>query len=172
MVLRIRTLGDPVLREPAKPVTDFGPSLRKLFDDMVETMIAAPGVGLAAPQVGISSRLFVFDDGETGPTLIANPELSDPVGEQLEDEGCLSIPGPYYPTPRFARIRCSGQDVDGKPHEMVGEGLLARIFQHETDHLDGMLYIDRLDDDGRRDVMSQLRRIEMGLAEPRRPAGD
>jgi peptide deformylase len=172
VILRIRTLGDPVLREPAKRVTDFGPSLRKLFDDMVETMIAAPGVGLAAPQVGISSRLFVFDDGETGPTLIANPEVSDPVGEQLEDEGCLSIPGPYYPTPRFARIRCRGQDFDGKPYEMVGEGLLARIFQHETDHLDGMLYIDRLDDEGRRDVMAQLRRIEMGLAEPRRPAGD
>lgn len=172
MILRIRTLGDPVLREPAKPVTDFGPSLRKLFGDMVETMIAAPGVGLAAPQVGISSRLFVFDDGETGPMLMANPEVSDPVGEQLEDEGCLSIPGPYYPTPRFARIRCSGQDLDGKPYDMVGEGLLARIFQHETDHLDGMLYVDRLDDEGRRDVLAQLRRIEMGLAEPRRPAED
>jgi peptide deformylase len=172
VILRIRTLGDPVLREPAKPVTEFGPSLHRLFDDMIETMIAAPGVGLAAPQVGISSRLFVFDDGESGPTFMANPELSDPVGEQLEDEGCLSIPGPYYPTPRFARVRCRGQDLDGKSYEMVGEGLLARIFQHETDHLDGMLYIDRLDDDGRRDVMAQLRRIEMGLAEPRRPAED
>jgi peptide deformylase len=172
MILRIRALGDPVLREPAKPVTEFGPSLRELFDDMVETMVAAPGVGLAAPQVGISRRLFVFDDGETGPMFMANPELTDPVGEQLEDEGCLSIPGPYYPTPRLARVRCHGRDVEGKPYEMVGEGLLARIFQHETDLLDGMLYIDRLDDDGRRDVMAQLRRIEMGLAEPRRPAGD
>jgi peptide deformylase len=172
VILRIRTLGDPVLREPAKPVTDFGPSLGKLFDDMVETMVAAPGVGLAAPQVGISSRLFVFDDGETGPMFMANPELSDPVGEQLEDEGCLSIPGPYHPTPRFARVRCHGRDVEGKPYELVGEGLLARIFQHETDHLDGMLYIDRLDDEGRRDVMAQLRRIEMGLVEPRRPAED
>jgi peptide deformylase len=172
VILRIRTLGDPVLREPAKPVTDFGPSLRRLFDDMVETMIAAPGVGLAAPQIGISSRLFVFDDGETGPMLMANPELLDPIGEQLEDEGCLSIPGPYQPTPRSARVVCRGQDVEGEPYELVGEGLLARIFQHETDHLDGMLYIDRLDDEGRRDVMAQLRRIEMGLAEPRRPTGD
>lgn len=172
MILRIRTLGDPVLREPAKPVTDFGSSLRRLFDDMVETMIAAPGVGLAAPQVGISSRLFVFDDGETGPMFMANPELWDPVGEQLEDEGCLSIPGPYHPTQRYARVRCRGQDVEGTPYEMVGEGLLARIVQHETDHLDGMLYIDRLDDEGRRDVMAQLRRIEMGLADPRRPAED
>jgi peptide deformylase len=172
VILRIRTLGDPVLREPAKPVTDFGSSLRKLFDDMVETMTAAPGVGLAAPQVGISSRLFVFDDGETGPMFMANPELSEPVGEQLESEGCLSIPGPYYPTPRFARVRCRGQNVDGEPYELIGEGLLARIFQHENDHLDGMLYIDRLDDEGRRDVMAQLRRIEMGLADPRRPAED
>jgi peptide deformylase len=170
VILRIRTLGDPVLREPAKPVTDFGPSLRRLFDDMVETMIAAPGVGLAGPQVGISLRLFVFDDGQTGPLFMANPVLSDPIGEQAEDEGCLSIPGPYHSTPRSARVVCRGHDVEGAPYEMVGEGLLARIFQHETDHLDGMLYIDRLDDEGRRDVMAQLRRIEMGLAEPRRPA--
>ena len=113
--LRIRTLGDPVLREPAKPVTEFGPSLRTLFDDMVETMVAAPGVGLAGPQVGLSLRLFVFDDGETGPTFMANPMLSDPVGELLEDEGCLSIPGPYYSTPRFARIRCTGQGIEGDP---------------------------------------------------------
>jgi peptide deformylase len=168
VILRIRTLGDPVLREPAKPVTEFGPPLRKLYDDMVETMIAAPGVGLAGPQVGLSLRVFVFDDGETGPKFMANPELSDPVGELLEDEGCLSIPGPYHPTPRFARIHCRGQDLEGTSYEMVGEGLLARIFQHETDHLDGMLYIDRLDDEGRRDVMAQLRRIEMGLAEPGR----
>jgi peptide deformylase len=166
VILRIRTLGDPVLREPAKPVTDFGPSLRTLFDDMIETMVAAPGVGLAGPQVGVSSRLFVFDDGESGPMFMADPELSDGVGELLEDEGCLSIPGPFYATPRFARIRCRGRDVDGKPYDVVGEGLLARILQHETDHLDGMLYIDRLDDEGRRDVMAQLRRIEMGLAEP------
>jgi peptide deformylase len=172
MILRIRTLGDPVLREPAKSVTEFGPSLRTLFDDMVETMVAAPGVGLAAPQVGLSLRLFVFDDGETGPMFMANPELSDPVGELLEDEGCLSIPGPYYPTRRFARIRCTGQDLQGGPFEMIGEGLLARIFQHETDHLDGMLYIDRLDDEGRRNVMAQLRRIEMGLAEPGRTTQD
>jgi peptide deformylase len=167
VILRIRTLGDPVLREPAKPVTEFGPSLRTLYDDMIETMVDAPGVGLAAPQIGMSLRLFVFDDGETGPIGVANPELSDGVGEIADDEGCLSIPGPYHATPRFVRIRCRGQDLDGGPFDMIGEGLLARIFQHETDHLDGMLYIDRLDEEGRRDVMAQLRRIEMGLAEPR-----
>ena len=170
MILRIRTLGDPVLREPAKLVTEFDASLRTLFGDMVETMQDAPGVGLAGPQVGISMRLFVFDDGETGPMFVANPELSDGTGELLEDEGCLSIPGPYHPTPRFARIRCHGHDLEGRPLDLVGEGLLARIFQHETDHLNGMLYIDRLDEDGRRDVMAQLRRIEMGLAP--KPGGD
>ena len=166
MILRIRTLGDPVLREPSRPVSDFGPSLRKLVDDMVETMVAAPGVGLAAPQVGISLRMFVFDDGETGPMSVANPQIVDATGELLEDEGCLSIPGPFHPTPRSARVVVRGQDLEGRPFDMVGEGLLARIFQHESDHLEGMLYIDRLDDDGRRDVMAQLRRIELGLAEP------
>ena len=133
---------------------------------MVQTMYDAPGVGLAGPQVGISLRLFVFDDGETGPLFIANPVLSDGEGELLEEEGCLSIPGPYHETKRYARITCSGQDVDGAPIQLTGEGLLARIFQHETDHLEGMLFIDRLDDDGRRSVLAELRRIELGLEDP------
>ena len=163
MIMPIRILGDPVLREPAKPVTEFDRRLRALRDDMVETMYDAPGVGLAGPQVGNSLRLFVFDDGETGPTFMANPVLSHGEDEVLEEEGCLSIPGPYHETKRFARIRCTGQDVDGAPLALTGEGLLARIFQHETDHLDGMLYIDRLDDDGRRAVMAELRRIELDL---------
>lgn len=162
----IRTLGDPVLREPAKPVTAFDRALRTLRDDMVETMYDAPGVGLAGPQVGISLRVFVFDDGETGPLFMANPELSGGEGELLEEEGCLSIPGPYHETKRYARITCSGQDVDGAPLQLTGEGLLARIFQHETDHLEGMLFIDRLDDDGRRSVLAELRRIELGLEDP------
>lgn len=167
MILTIRTLGDPVLKTPALPVTSFDRKLRKLFDDMVETMYGAPGVGLAGPQVGFSQRLFVFDDGRTGPRFMANPELSDARGEATEDEGCLSIPGPFHPTLRHAAVTCRGQDVDGSWYEMTGEGLLARIFQHETDHLDGLLYIDRLDDEGRRAVMAELRRIELGLDEPK-----
>jgi peptide deformylase len=167
MIVPIRTLGDPVLREHAKPVSDFDRKLRRLSDDMLETMYAAPGVGLAGPQVGITLRLFVFDDGQTGPTFIANPVLLDPSGTVVEEEGCLSIPGPYHPTPRSERIRCRGQDVKGQDLEMDGEGLLARIFQHETDHLDGMLYIDRLDETGRREVLADLRRFELGLQEPR-----
>jgi peptide deformylase len=167
MILPIRTLGDPVLREPSKPVLSFDRKLRKLADDMVETMYSAPGVGLAGPQVGLSLRLFVFDDGATGPLFIANPELLEGEGDATEEEGCLSIPGPYYPTQRFAKIRCRGQDAHGKPVDMIGEGLLARIFQHETDHLEGMLYVDRLDEEGRRSVLAELRRIELGLSQPR-----
>jgi peptide deformylase len=168
MVLPIRTLGDPVLRAPARPVAEFDASLRALAEDMLETMYAAPGVGLAAPQVGVSLRLFTFDDGETGPLVMANPVLSGAAGSALEEEGCLSIPGPYHPTPRAASVTCSGLDVEGRPYELSGEGLLARIFQHETDHLDGALYIDRLDDLGRRAVLAELRRIELGLVDPGR----
>lgn len=167
MILPIRTLGDPVLREPAKPVGDFDRSLERLVADMLETMYDAPGVGLAGPQVGVSLRLFTFDDGETGPMVMANPELLDADEEIVEEEGCLSIPGPFHPTPRHRRVRFRGLDVKGRPYERTGEGLLARILQHETDHLDGRLYIDRLDDDGRRTVMAELRRIELGLMEPR-----
>ncbi len=168
MILPIRTLGDPVLKMPSQPVTDFGPALRRLSADMIETMYDAPGVGLAAPQIGRSVRFFVFDDGETGPSSMANPELFDPQGEVTEDEGCLSIPGPFHPTRRFARVTCRGQDLDGRPFEITGEGLLARILQHETDHLDGTLYVDHLDQAGRREVMAELRRLELGLAEPKK----
>jgi peptide deformylase len=167
MILPIRTLGDPVLRELSKPVATFDRALRELAKDMIETMYAAPGVGLAGPQVGVSLQIFVFDDGETGPLVMVNPELSGSDGDLLEDEGCLSIPGPYHPTPRSGTISCRGLDVKGRPLEMTGDGLLARIFQHETDHLHGMLYIDRLDDEGRRKVLADLRRFELGLMEPR-----
>ena len=164
----IRTLGDPVLRTPGKPVADFDRKLATLRDDMVETMYDAPGVGLAAPQVGFSLRLFVFDDGETGPCSWPTRSSSTPSGQTVEDEGCLSIPGPFHATPRAAVVTCRGQDVNGAFYEMTGEGLLARIFQHETDHLNGMLYIDHLDDEGRREVMAELRRIELAMDEPKK----
>ena len=167
MTMSIRILGDPVLKQPAKPVVDFDRALRRLADEMIEAMYAANGVGLAAPQVGLSVQVFTYDDGETGPRFMANPEPLDLEGETVLDEGCLSIPGPYYPTARAERVRIVGRDLNGKPVEIEADGLLARIFQHETDHLHGLLYIDRLDETGRREVLAELRRIELGLAEPR-----
>jgi peptide deformylase len=172
VVMPIRTLGDPVLREPSKPVDRFDGALRRIVDEMMETMYAANGVGLAGPQVGLSLRLFTYDDGETGPSFLANPELSLMEDELISDEGCLSIPGPYYPTARAQRVRISGADERGRRVEIDADGLLARIFQHETDHLHGMLYIDRLDDAGRRAVMAELRQIEMGLVQPRKRRRD
>jgi peptide deformylase len=163
-ILPIRRLGDPVLREKARPVERFDATLRRLAQDMFETMYAAPGVGLAAPQVGIASRFFVYDDGETGPRFLANVELVDLQGEEVNEEGCLSIPGPFYPTSRARRVLARGQDVDGNDVEVRGEGLLARILQHEADHTDGRLFIDRLDDEGRRAVMRLMREHELRLA--------
>lgn len=164
-ILPIRTLGDPVLRETARPVERFDAGLRRLVDDMFETMYGAPGVGLAAPQVGISSRFFVYDDGDGHKGFVADAELFDPDGEDLRDEGCLSIPGPFHPTSRALRISLRGKDLGGRPFEIRAEGLLARIFQHETDHTNGTLYIDRLDEEGRRDVMRQLREHELRRAQ-------
>jgi peptide deformylase len=168
-VLRIRKLGDPVLREKARPVERFDGSLRRLVDDMFETMYAAPGVGLAAPQVGVSLRLFVYDDGDGSMGVVANPEMSELESEESRDEGCLSIPGPFYPTVRSLRATVRGLDVEGRPLELRGEGLVARIFQHETDHTDGVLYMDRLPPEGRREVMRMLREHEVRQQEERSP---
>ena len=163
-IMRIRTLGDPVLRQRTRPVEVFDDTLGRLADDMFETMYAAPGVGLAANQIGLQLACFVYDDHDGHKGFVANPELVDLQGEQTDSEGCLSIPGPYADTSRALRVRLRGLGVDGEPLELGGEALLARIFQHETDHLNGKLYIDRLDDDGRRDVMRQLREIELDRA--------
>jgi peptide deformylase len=157
----IRTLGDPVLRMTCRPIETFDAALRRLADDLFETMYDAPGVGLAANQVGLQVACFVYDDREGNGGFVANPVLSKHAGEQQESEGCLSIPGPYADTPRSMRVRLRGVDVDGAPIDVRAEGFLARIFQHETDHLNGRLYIDRLDEAGRRDVMRQLRELEL-----------
>jgi peptide deformylase len=170
-ILPIRTLGSPVLREPCRDVETFDVLLERLAQDMVATMYDAPGVGLAAPQVGLSLRFFVFDANDgSGSHAVANPVLADLEGEQTDDEGCLSIPGLWYPTPRSLHARVDGRDVKGRPVSFEGEGLLARIFQHETDHVNGMLFIARLSEADRRQAMAQLRDIEMGQREaPRRP---
>ncbi len=128
---------------------------------MIETMHDAPGVGLAAPQVGRSIRLIVFDVGE-GPGVLANPTLSDVEGEHVVEEGCLSIPGLYFPVRRAVRVTASGLDLAGKPVTLEAEELLAQVMQHEVDHVDGSLFIDRLDEEHRREAMSALRDAELG----------
>jgi peptide deformylase len=161
-VIPIRTFGDPVLRTPSREVETFDPLLVKLYEDMLETMYAAPGVGLAAPQIGLSLRFFVFDAGDgTGPGAVANPVLSRFEGTQSDDEGCLSIPNLYFPTERSLSVRVDGLGLSGNPITLEGEGLLARIFQHETDHVNGMLFIDRLAPEERRKAMALIREREL-----------
>jgi peptide deformylase len=166
-VLPIRTFGDPVLREPARPVENFDQALRRLADDMILTMRQAPGVGLAAPQVGRSIRLIVFDVGnEDGARALANPVLRDEWGEQLEEEGCLSIPGLYFPVKRAQKVWAEGFDLDGHEVTIEAEELLARVFQHEVDHVDGVLFIDRLDAEHRSQAMAAIRDQALGLTPP------
>ena len=169
-MLDIRTFGDPVLRSPASPVVGFDDKLAALAADMHETMKAAPGVGLAAPQVGVPRRLFVFDSGEESGAY-ANPEIVWRSEETQEgEEGCLSIPGIYFPVVRAMKVRVTAQIVDGSPVEREVEGFLARIFQHEIDHLDGVLFVDRLDPERRREALRTIREAELGLGQP--PATD
>lgn len=154
-VLPLRTVPDPVLRTPAAPVPD-GTDVRALVADMVETMHAVGGVGLAAPQVGVGLRVFVFDvDGVAG--HVVNPVLE--LGEERTrhpGEGCLSVPGLRCHPSRAVEAVVRGTDVDGNPVEHRGTGLVARCLQHETDHLDGTLYVDRLDGEERREARRRL----------------
>jgi peptide deformylase len=167
-VLPIRILGDPVLREPSSDVENFDELMHRLYEDMLETMYQAPGVGLAAPQIGLSLRFFVYDaEKGNSPGALANPVLSELEGEIVEDEGCLSIPGLWYPTARAERVRVDGLDLEGNPTTIRAEGFLARVFQHETDHLNGMLFIDRLSEEDRRKAMSMLREHELGEGQGR-----
>lgn len=141
-VLKLRYLGDPVLRAKAKPVARVTKRIAKLLKDMEETMYAADGVGLAAPQVGVSQRLIVVDVGD-GPIHLVNPVLEEGEGAEVDREGCLSIPGVFGYVERYARVVVSGLDGNGKPIRVEGSGLLARALQHEIDHLDGVLFIDK-----------------------------
>lgn len=163
-LLTVRTIGDPVLRSKASPVTNFDASLADLSRDMHETMDAAPGVGLAAPQVGRPVRMFVFNDrdGEVG--TLCNPVITWMSDETEEmEEGCLSIPGQYYPVTRAVDIIVEAQTIEGIAFTAEAHGYLARIFQHETDHLDGILFIDRLDPDIRKEAMRSLRGQDFGM---------
>ena len=164
-LLPIRVFGDPVLRERARPVERFDGALRRLAADMIQTMKEAPGVGLAAPQVGRALRLIVFDLGEEedGSQALANPVLRDEWGEQVGEEGCLSVPGLYYPVRRYLRVQAEGYDLDGHEVSMEASELLSRILQHEVDHLNGVLFIDRLEAEHRSEAMAALRDQALGL---------
>lgn len=148
MILRIRKYGDPVLETKAEPVTEFNGELRQLAEDMFETMYANKGVGLAAPQVGVSRRLAVIDtsagEDESARLVLVNPEILVKEGTQIGEEGCLSIPGFREDVKRAWRVRVRAQDLEGKFFEIEGEELLARVMQHEIDHLDGILFLQHL----------------------------
>ena len=163
----IRVFGDPVLRQRCAEVTGFDGSLRRLSADMIETMYDAPGVGLAANQVGVQQRVFVYDIGE-GPHTVVNPTIVETSGEWEYDEGCLSVPGLYFPIARPKWVTLTGFDLDGHEFTARGEDLLARVFLHETDHLDGKLLLDRLDPDTRKEAMRALRERSTGERAPRR----
>jgi peptide deformylase len=160
----IRLFGDPVLRTPAAKVTDFDRSLGRLVDDLVETMLDADGAGLAAPQIGVGLRVFSFyvpgaeDDNGGHVAHLVNPEIVEQSIDEVEDEeGCLSVPGFSYFLRRSQRVVARGFDRNGEPLEVVGTERLARALLHETDHLDGVLFLDRLDPEIRRKAMREVR---------------
>jgi peptide deformylase len=158
----VRTYGDPVLRQVAKPVENVDGALVKLVDDMVETMYEAVGAGLAAPQVGVQRRLFVYDVDDD-PKAIINPEIVESSGEFYFDEACLSIPGLRIGIVRPETVLLKGYDLDGNELTIEADDFLGRMFQHEVDHLDGVLMVERLDDDMRKQALRVLRDRAMGL---------
>lgn len=154
----IRVFGDPVLRVPCEDVTHIDGDLVRLAQDMLETMYEAPGVGLAANQIGVQKRMFVYDinDGRGGFTIV-NPRIVERDGDWEYEEGCLSVPGLSWPIERAARVHLLGWDLDQHELSIEADELLARVFQHETDHLDGLLLIERLDRGRRKQALRTLR---------------
>ncbi len=155
----IRLFGDPVLRTPAKPVVDFDKELRTLVADLTDTMVEAPGAGLAAPQLGVGLRVFTWHvEGEFG--HLVNPTLTLSEETQEGPEGCLSIPGFSIDCKRALSVVAHGFDMHGEPLLIEGSEMLARAVQHETDHLDGIIFVDRLDRDARKEAMKFIRESE------------
>jgi peptide deformylase len=165
-VRSIRLFGDPVLRTKATPVTDFDAELRGLVRDLTDTMLEAPGVGLAAPQIGVGLRVFTYNiEGQVG--HLVNPRLDLSEHTQTGLEGCLSIPDLTFECTRALHVVATGFDMHGEPVTLDGSDLLARAIQHETDHLDGVLFVDRLDRETRREAMRAIRNSDWaGLAPP------
>jgi peptide deformylase len=149
---------------PASPVKEIDTGVRKLVTDMIETMYAAPGVGLAAPQIGVSRAVIVFDaQDEKGARVLINPELIESDGDYEYEEGCLSVPGHYWPITRPGYVRARGLNIEGEAVEYFGDGLLGRVLQHEIDHLRGILLIERLEKKVRKQALKTLREEALGL---------
>jgi len=149
-------MGDPILRKVAEDVDDIDGKLVQLSEDMLATMYAEPGIGLAAPQVGVQKRLFVYDLGE-GPETLVNPEIVESRGEWTYEEGCLSVPGLFWEIIRPKEIHIKGFDLDGNEVSIEADELMARLFQHELDHLEGVLLVDHLHEDDRKEALKILR---------------
>lgn len=163
-VFPIRKFGDPVLRTPAKRVDQVDDRIRKLVDDMTETMYEAPGVGLAAPQIGVGLRIAVFDSGDgSGARTMINPELVETAGEFEMEEGCLSVPGYWWELTRPAYAKIVALDENGEEVTYEGEELMGRVLQHEYQHLDGVLIIDQLGRRERKKVLKELSEQRLGL---------
>jgi peptide deformylase len=158
----VRQYGDPVLKQVARPVEDIDGSLIRLVDDMVETMYESEGAGLAAPQVGVQRRMFVYDVGD-GPEVMINPTIVESDGEWYYDEGCLSIPGLRLGIVRPEKILIRGLGIDGEELSIEADEFLGRVFQHEVDHLDGVLMVERLEDDMRKQALRVLRDRALGF---------
>ena len=156
----IRVIGDPVLRTVATDVTDVNGAMVRLVDSMFDTMYDAAGIGLAAPQVGVQRRFYVYDHGE-GMGVIVNPRIVESDGEWAFDEGCLSVPGLSWEIVRPRRIHLVGLDLDGNEVSIEADELESRLFQHELDHLDGVLLVDHLDEDQKRDAKRALRDLAL-----------
>ena len=169
----VRLFGDPILRTVADPVTDFDKQLRNLVKDLTQTLDDAQGAGLAAPQIGVGLRVFAYAVGSERGYLV-NPELSFPDDEEQDgEEGCLSFPGIYYDVKRRLNTVARGFTDRGDPVQLVGTDVLARCIQHETDHLDGVLFIDRMDRDRRRAAMRAIREADWnGIAIASNPSSD
>jgi peptide deformylase len=161
----LRLFGDPVLKQPAREVDEITPDLVPLVYGMYETMEHAEGVGLAAPQVGVRKRLFTYDLHEgDGPGVVINPVIVESTGEVESEEGCLSLPGFRFEIVRAERVTMRGVDLDGKEVVLEGDDLLARMIQHEIDHLDGVLLLDRLEPDVRRAALRELGTRQLAAA--------
>ena len=159
-IQQIRYLGDPVLRTPCEPVTTFDKELRTLVKDLTETMLDAPGAGLAAPQIGVSLRVFTYDVDDTVGHLVNPVIVTRSDEEQDGDEGCLSLPGLSFPLKRSANVVAAGFNMYGDPVTIEGSELLARCLQHETDHLDGVIFVDLLDPETKKAAMKAIREAE------------